>query len=63
MLHRFRLRGKGLRHTWQKECPPELAKAHAQQVAREYANDDLYQGTDIVVTKGETEVAVIPVSK
>jgi len=63
MLHRFRLRGKGLRQTWEKECPPEFAKAHAHQVVREYANDDLYHGTDIVVTKDETEVAVIPVAK
>jgi hypothetical protein len=38
MLHRFRLRGKGLRQTWEKECPPEFAKAHAHQVVREYAN-------------------------
>ena len=64
MLHRFRLRDKRLRHAWEKECSTEDAVAYARQVASEYARDDHYQGTCIVVTKDdETNVAVIPVAK
>jgi len=64
MSYRFRLRGKGLRHSWEKECRPEAAIRHASQVAREYANDDLYHGTDIrVMDRDGNEVAIVPVSK
>jgi hypothetical protein len=34
-------RGKGLRHSWEKECVPTVALTHAEQLAREYANEDL----------------------
>ena len=64
MVFRFRLRGKGLRHSWQKECQQDVALTHAQQVAREYANDGMYHGTDIrVLDRDDNEVAIVPVSK
>ena len=64
MAFRFRLRGNGLRHSWEKECQQHEALQHAQQVAREYANDDLYYGSVIDVTDNEgNEVTVVPVSK
>src|SRR6266850_501826 len=44
MAYRFRLRGNNVRHSWEKECWADSALLHAQQVAREYANDDLYNG-------------------
>ena len=49
MTYRFRLRGKNLRHSWEKDCPPESAMAHANLVARECAKDALYEGTAIRV--------------
>ena len=62
MAYRFRLHGKGLQHSWEKDCRPEAALAHANQVAREYAKDDLYHGTAIrVVDNAGNEVATVPV--
>ena len=64
MPYQFRLRGRGLRHSWEKECQPDVAMMHARQVAREYANDDRYHGTDIrVIDHDGIEVAIVPVSK
>ena len=63
MAYRFQLSGKGLRHSWQKECPPAVAPRYAAMVAREYAKDPLYHGTAVLVTDRDgNEVAVIPVS-
>ena len=64
MAYMFRLGGKGLKHSWQKECRREVALEHAQQVAREYASDGLYHGTDIrVLDRDCNEIAIILVSK
>ena len=64
MAFRFRLQGKGLRHSWEKECAPKAALVHAEQVAREYANDDLYHGTTIgVLNESGDEVARIAVTE
>jgi len=64
MAYRFRLRGKNLRHSWEKDCPPEGAMAHANLVARECAKDALYEGTAIrVMDDAGNEVAIVPVPK
>ena len=64
MLFRFRLRGRGLSHSWQMECTPDVALAHARQEAREYANNQLYLGMNIrVLDPDGNEVAIVPVSK
>jgi hypothetical protein len=61
---RFRLKGNGIRHTWEKECPLHDALRHADLVARECAKDATYDGASIrVVDDTEKEVAVLPVSK
>jgi hypothetical protein len=62
MAYWFRLAGKGLRHSWQKECRPEAAFVHADQVARECARDTTYQGVSIrVLDDAGDEIATIPV--
>jgi hypothetical protein len=62
MSFRFRLHGNGFRHSWEKECKPEAAIAHATQVARAYARDSVYQDATIRVFDDlGTEVAVVPV--
>jgi hypothetical protein len=59
---RFQLSGKGLRHSWQKDCPPTVAIRYAALVAREYAKDRVYHGTAVrVMDNAGNEVAVIPV--
>ena len=64
MTYRFRLRGKNLRHSWEKDCPPERAMVHANLVARECAKDSLYEGTAIrVMDEAGNEVAIVPVPK
>ena len=64
MSYRFRLRGNGFRHSWEKECRPEVAMAHVTQVAREYARDSVYQDATIRVLDDDgNEVAIVPVSK
>jgi hypothetical protein len=64
MSYRFRLRGTGFRHSWEKECKSEVAMAHATSVAREYARDSVYQDATIRVFDDlGNEVAIIPVSK
>jgi len=64
MAYRFRLRGKNLRHSWEKDCPPAGAMTHANLVARECAKDALYEGTSIRVTDDAgNEVAIVPVPK
>ena len=64
MSYRFRLFGKGLRHSWEKECLSDTAMAHATQVARECARDGVYQGTAIrVIDDAGNEVAIVPVPK
>ena len=64
MSFRFRLRGRGLRHSWEKDCQLDVAIRHARQVAREYANDDLYRETNIrVIDQDGIEIAIVPVSK
>jgi len=62
MAYRFQLVGKGLRHSWQKDCLPRVAARYAALVAREYAKDSLYRGT-VIRAMNETgnEVVVIPV--
>ena len=62
MAFRFRLHGKGLRHSWEKECRPEVAIVHVTQVAREYAKDRLYEGTVIQVVDNEgNDVTAVPI--
>jgi hypothetical protein len=63
MSYRFRLRGKGFRHSWEKECGSEVAMAHATQIAREFARDSVYQDATIRVLDGDgNEVAIVPVT-
>jgi hypothetical protein len=62
MTYRFRLVGKGLRHSWQKDCPTEAAMVHADQVARECARDTIYQDVAIrVMDDAGDEIATVPV--
>jgi hypothetical protein len=62
IAYRFQLSGKGVRHSWQKECPPSVAARYAALVAREYAKDRLYHGTVVrVLDRNGNEVAVIPI--
>ena len=62
MSYRFRLRGNGLRHSWEKECPAHVAIAHAVQVARECGMDSLYLGARIrVMDDAGNDVALVPV--
>jgi hypothetical protein len=64
MAFRFRVRGKGVKHSWQKECGRAAALAHAKQVAREYGNDGLYQRADIrVLDRDGNEIAIVPVAR
>ena len=62
MAYRFRLAGKGLRHSWEKECHAEAAMVHAAQVARECARDTIYQGVTIRVQDDVgDEIAIVQV--
>jgi len=62
MSYRFQLQGRGLRHSWEKECRAEAALDHANQVARECARDETYRGVTIrVADKDGKEVATVPV--
>jgi hypothetical protein len=62
--YRFRLNGKGFRHTWEKECRLNDALKHAEQVARECEKDATYDEAAIrVVDDAGKEVAVLPVTK
>jgi hypothetical protein len=64
MSYRFRLSGNGFRHSWEKECPAPVAMTHANQVARQCARDDVYQGATIrVMDQAGNEVAFVPVTK
>ena len=64
MAYRFRLSGNGLRHSWQKECRSADASRHAELVAREYANDDLYHGTVVrVMDDNGNEIDRVHVTK
>ena len=63
MAYLFRLRGKGFRHFWEKECSLHDALIHASQVAGECANDVTYEGASVcVIDSAGKEVAVVPVS-
>ena len=63
MSYRFRLCATGYRHSWEKECTPKVATAHATQVAREYERDGVVGDATIRVLDSDgNEVAIVPVS-
>jgi hypothetical protein len=62
MSYRFRLRGNGFRHSWEKDCSTDIAVKHATQVASECAKDSVYQGAAIrVLDELGNEIAHVPV--
>ena len=62
MAYRFQLSGKGLGHSWQKDCPPTVVARYARLVAHEYAKDAVYRGAVIsVMDDAGTEIAVVSV--
>lgn len=64
MTFRFRLHGSKLRHSWEKECRPEVALVHAQQVAGECAKDKTYEGTAIrVIDPDGNDFATVAISE
>ena len=64
MTYRFRIRGQGFRHSWEKDCSLHVALIHASQVAGECAKDAVFEGAAIrVADETGREIAVVPVSK
>ena len=63
MAYRFRIRGQGFRHSWEKECTLHVALIQASEVAVECARDGLYEGAMIrVADEAGREIAIVPVS-
>ena len=64
MAYHFRMvgNGNGFRHSWTKECSPEDALHHAQQLAREFEPDECYRTVSICVSDDDgNDIGVVPV--
>ena len=64
MTYRFTVRGRRVRHSWQKDCPSQAAIMHANSVARECAKDLAYDDAMIeIIDDTELPVATVTIPR